>query len=363
MSCCQILDFIPELYSNFLSGFFKDAIPKETAAECSDCSMWLNDEGILKSRVGFSQEIKCCTHYPNMPNYLIGALLNNKATGLEEGRRRIQTAIRSRIGVVPQGIQRPPKYDLLMKGASPDAFGRSKALVCPYYEEKEGKCTIWPFRNASCSTWFCKHNAGEEGRRFWKSLKQYLKHVETTLIQYSLYKMGLNLQKVIFAHSSSEALTAQELDELPPDPKAYEAIWGEWVGHEEDFYKNTCFLVGALDREGFGQLTGITHQILLEDLGRKRRNLLNLRPSNMLKRNPKLEVEKLTEDRYALIGYSPLDPIEVPKKVYDMLDFFDGKRSNEEACRLIRQDIGVEPAEDLLYSLYQFRILVDDEQD
>ena len=362
MSSCQILDFIPHIYSHFLSGFFENAIPQETAAECFDCSMLSNDNRILKSGVVFSLETKCCTHYPKLPNYLIGALLDSKVPTLDEGRRRIQAKIQSQMGVEPQGIRRPPKYDLLIERA-PYAFGQSKTLGCPYYEGKEGICTIWPFRNATCSTWFCKHNAGEEGRRFWSSLKQYLKLVETTLVQYSLYKMGLDLQKVINAASSNDVIKAQELDELPPDPVAYKAIWGEWAGHEEDFYKESFLLVQALDGEEFEQISGITQRILLDDLSKKLRNLVNPKLSNRLKRNPKLEVEKLSENRYALIGYSPLDPIEVPKKVYDMLDFFDGKKTNDEVCRLIRQDMNIEPAEDLLCSLYQFRILVDNEQD
>ena len=362
MSSCQILDFIPDLYRHFLSGFFENAIPEETAAECFDCSMVSNDGGILKRGGVFSLKTKCCTHYPNLSNYLIGALLNSKVPGLEEGRQRIKTKIRRRIGVEPQGILRPPKYDLLIKRA-PHAFGQSKTLICPYYEGKEGKCTIWPFRNATCSTWFCKYNAGEEGMRFWSSLKRYLKHVEMTLVQLSLYKMGLDLEKVIFTDSSYDVLKAQELDELPPDPVAYEAIWDKWVGHEEDFYINSFSLIIALNREDFEQITGITQKILLDDLSKKHRNLSNPKLPNRLKRNPKLEVEKLAENRYALIGYSPLDPIEVPKKVYDILDFFDGKKNNDEVCRLVHQDMHIEPAEDLLYSLYQFRILVDNEQD
>jgi len=72
---------------------------------------------------------------------------------------------------------------------------------------------------------------------------------------------------------------------------------------------------------------------------------------------------KNSEDSYFLIGYSPLDPFEVSKRVYDLLDFFDGKRTNQEVYRLIRNNMGVKPNPDLLTSFYQFRILVGNEKD
>ena len=81
-----------------------------------------------------------------------------------------------------------------------------------------------------------------------------------------------------------------------------------------------------------------------------------------LKRNPNLCAQKTQEDAYILIGYSGLDPFEVSKRVYDVLDFFDGKRSNREARQLIREHMKAEPDDDLLISLYQLRILVKDER-
>jgi len=53
--------------------------------------------------------------------------------------------------------------------------------------------------------------------------------------------------------------------------------------------------------------------------------------------------------------------LEVSKRIYDLLDFFDGKRTNQQVCRLIRKHIGAMPDQDLLISLYQFRVLVNNE--
>ena len=77
----------------------------------------------------------------------------------------------------------------------------------------------------------------------------------------------------------------------------------------------------------------------------------------VLQRNPKLEVVKTSEDAYALVGYSPFDTLEISKRVYDMLDYFGGRRPVDEVRPLIRDQMGMEPTEDLILSLYQFRIL------
>ena len=82
-----------------------------------------------------------------------------------------------------------------------------------------------------------------------------------------------------------------------------------------------------------------------------------------LKRNPTLRVEKVSEDIYALTGYSPFDPIRVSKKAYEIIDFFDGKKTNREVLRDIRTEGKYEPTDGLLLSLYQFRILVKEEED
>jgi hypothetical protein len=98
--------------------------------------------------------------------------------------------------------------------------------------------------------------------------------------------------------------------------------------------------------------------VVLEELKMKHRELSLSEPPPKLKRNPNLQVEKTDENTYILIGYSPRDPVEVPARVYEILDFFNGKHSTDEACQLIREQKNVETGNDLLISLYQLRILL-----
>jgi hypothetical protein len=57
-----------------------------------------------------------------------------------------------------------------------------------------------------------------------------------------------------------------------------------------------------------------------------------------------------------VVTYSPYDPIELPKVLFDLLAAFDG-RSLEEARRNIREDFGFELDDDLLQRLFDFGIL------
>jgi len=363
MTLQRIMEGLPEVYQNFLPRFFKNNIPRETAATCEDCAMWEDSGPGFPGGVYFSRDSKCCTHYPNLPNYLMGALLSTSSSELEAGRSRIRKTIKNRIGITPHGILRPKKLQLLLKNSEKEFFGRSKLLICPFYERKNGKCTIRPFWDATCNTWFCKYRAGEDGREFWLTLKRYLNFIEKILVQYTLHKMGWDPQKIISTESTNIPLTLQEVDDQAPDSEAYQGLWKDWVGREEEFYKKTFHLVSALTPKIFEKISGISQKILLGEVKMRQKSLLNPKLPKILKRNLKLQVEKNIDHSYFLIGYSPLDPFEVSKRVYDLLDFFDGKRTNQEVCRLIRNYMGVKPNPDLLTSLNQFRILVSNEID
>ena len=360
MAAIRIFDALPEIYKNFLPKFFENPIPEETAATCHDCAMWKKSEVDQPDEFYYLKETKCCTYYPNLPNYLVGALLSDTDLSLESGRTQIRKTIQSRIGVMPYGLRCPGKLALLINN-SPDAFGRSPSLLCPYYDKKEGKCMIWPFQDASCNTWFCKFAAGEDGKAFWLSLKNYLKTVEKTLIRYTLYKMGWIPKKTILEEPSDSQLKARDVDDQPLDQESYRDVWGDWVNREEEFYKETSRLVHSLTPGAFEKIGGISLRILLEEVKLRRKNLLKPKLPDRLKRNPKLEVEKMEDGFYRLVGYAPRDPLEVSKRVYDLLDFFDGRKMNKEVFRLVQKQMEAEPTEDLLTSLYQFRILVSHE--
>lgn len=359
MKTRRIIDELPELYRNFLPAFFKREIPVETGATCMDCAMVRGSDAPFPGGVYFSKKRKCCTYYPELPNYMVGAILTSTGSDLAEGRNRVRLKIKKRICITPLGIARPKKYTFLLKNAQPEFFGRSKTLVCPFFDKGKGICTIRPLRDAVCNTWFCKYEAGNAGENFWRALRRYLENTEKLLTRYALYTMGCNPACSGMLTDIGVPLTLDELDERSPSVQSYRALWGSWAGKEEEFYKEAYQIISALGPKGFSRIEGISQKMILRDVMNMHITLISSSLPKNLKRNPRLIVEKVSDDTYFLVGYSALDPLQVTKRVYDSLDFFDGKRSNKEACRCVLKHLDADLSEDLLMCLYQFQILVD----
>src|SRR5690349_17121148 len=108
----RILDDLPALYAHLLPAFFQEPVPEETKATCSRCSMC---EGNCQDAVApvdgksrfFNPNTKCCTYFPKLPNYLVGALLSDDRPELAEGRRRVEARIDARLGATPQWLSPP----------------------------------------------------------------------------------------------------------------------------------------------------------------------------------------------------------------------------------------------------------------
>ena len=69
-----------------------------------------------------------------------------------------------------------------------------------------------------------------------------------------------------------------------------------------------------------------------------------------------VQVAETGRESVRLVTYSPYDPIELPKVLFDLLGAFDG-RSLEEARRNILEDFGFELEPDLIQRLFDFGIL------
>lgn len=358
METQSIADFLPPVYRGLLPGFFQREIPRETAATCSDCAMWGEPEEGSSFGVVFSRESKCCTHYPNLPNYLVGGLLGDTGPEWETGRSRVLDVIHRGVGVSPRGIRRPRKMDLLIRNSQGDFFGRSTSLICPFFEREKGICTVRPYWDAVCNTWFCKYVRGQEGLSFWLAVRRYLLWAEETLIRYTLRELGWRPEEIVPQGREKIPLRREELDESPPDEAARISLWGDWTGREEKFFEESFSLVSSLTRRRFESLAGITERILLDGVKERYTDLVRPRPPRVLRRSPGLRQEKTADGEYILAGYSLLDPFRVSERVYRLLDFFDGRRPNSEVCRLVREEMGVHPDDELLLDLYSFRILV-----
>ena len=359
----RILDILPAVYAPLLPELFASPAPEETKATCSNCAMcegqgrpWV--ASVDGKSHAFRPDTKCCTYHPRLPNYLVGAILADERPELADGRARIGARIDSRQGTAPQWLKPPAKFTLLYRSARA-AFGRSESLRCPYYERASGNCTIWPYREAVCTTFFCKYVAGEDGRAFWMSLKTYLTLVEIQLSRWAVYQL---LPDYVLAGKDKpdrdETLTAADLDDSPLSEVAHRALWSEWAGRERAFYLRSFELVrglGAAELERLLGLDGMLEKAVLERLYRK---ATAPELPAVLRFNPSATVSWLPDGSVALGCYSESDAVALPGAAYELLVRFTGKEPVSEVRRKLREELRADLDEQILLELHRHRILV-----
>ncbi len=354
---------LPDIYNKFLPSELLQDIPDESMATCGNCIMVLpeDDQRLGSDFAYFSKETKCCTFYPALPNYLVGGLLCDDDPRNKEGIEKVKQVISGRKGVTPHGIFPPRKYWMLyLKGKN--IFGKAGTMRCPYYDAKSGGCSIWKYRAVICSTYFCKHACGIEGRMFWESIQDYLRFVEDILTNYVVMESGWPSETVMegsivkYFTRKTEELTLEEIEDIPLPAKKYSALWDNWRGKEEDFYKRAFEMIGRLDREKFKEIAGYANDIHIKLISRRLNDAKNTPIPDILRKNPKLKIYPEGEKKVKII--SPGGMFELSKEIFNQLDIFNGKINNGEADKLLQEKYKVKLSKELLTSLYQNRILI-----
>ena len=130
-------------------------------------------------------------------------------------------------------------------------------------------CTVWSHREAVCTTWFCKHNNGLDGLKFWEQLRDYLLGMQFVLSTHALRGAGCDVDRAQQDMSSKIELDARGLDDEPPDEATYAGLWGDWSGREHELYAASYELLRGLDRATFDNLGGIRRELELDRLQRR----------------------------------------------------------------------------------------------
>ncbi|WP_437682314.1 hypothetical protein [Sorangium sp. So ce131] len=189
----------------------------------------------------------------------------------------------------------------------PSILDSLPALRCPYYDVGPGSCTLWAYREAVCSTFFCKYVAGADGRKLWMSIKTLLSLVEIQLSRYALFKLH---PEYIHHHRSrgeteSGPLTADQLDEEAPPEAEYRAMWRGWTGREAELYR-ACFAdvrgLSAADVERLLGLDGTLEQVILDRLYAA---AVSPELPEVLRFNPDATVQRSREPQHDLAHVPP----------------------------------------------------------
>ncbi len=361
----RILDSLPELYQPLFPELFRRSVPEETKATCSSCAMCESScqnpvTAVDGASHFFRPDTKCCTYHPRLPNYLVGALLADGDPAMAEGRRRIGEKLAARVGVTPQWVNPPAKYTLLYENAK-RAFGRSASLLCPYYERSAGNCTIWRYREAVCSTFFCKYVAGADGRKLWMTLKTYLSLVEIQLSRYAVLQLAPEYLHARRDRPESGAtlLSAEDLDERAMSEEEYRHLWGTWAGREAEFYLATHALVRGLGAADLERLLGLDGVIELTVLERLYQAAVTPTLPRSLRLNPDATVRWMPDGSVALGAYSENDALALPGAAYELLVEFTGRESVDAVRQRLREQKQADLGDDVLLELYRHRILVE----
>lgn len=318
--------------------------------------------------VYFNPDTKCCTYYPNLPNYAVGGILQDERKEAAVGRSRVLEKITGRQGVYPVGLLRPRKYDHLYSHGM-QGFGKSLSMRCPYYAETSGSCSIWHYREAVCSSWFCKFDDGYVGQLYWEGVRDYLKHLQRLLACFVLDQLNwppesIHTYRFIDWYTpdnspgSRHQLDENDLDEKAMPDTAYKAAWREWYGREKEFYETAYAMVQKLDRETVEHLGGFDLRIHEQRIARLRDSIAAPELPKALIRNPGIVLKRQPNGRYLLSSYSAFDPISLSKEVYELLYEFDGLKTVEQTVADIRETRQLTLSEELICALFKQQVLI-----
>jgi hypothetical protein len=263
--------------------------------------------------------------------------------------------------VTPLALYSSRAFDVVYDQSSA-AFGRADALLCPHYLDVEGgRCGIWQNRNSVCSTWFCKHERGAIGLRFWDEMRGLLRAIERTVSAWCVFESDLDPAALdaVFADRSSRLrklpLTAGDLDRLA-DPEARRTLWGSRAGREKEFYRECARRVEALDWDDVARVGGTDVAIAAHLVRSTFSKLIDRGIPARLVFGP-IRIVSVDAENMRTISYSELNPLDLSAELWPLLPSFDG-RPTSQVRRDLEKNHRIRLDDDLVRKLSDFQILV-----
>jgi hypothetical protein len=339
------------------------SIPGEAPSTCHDCAMCAPASGPIGNNFYYSPTTKCCTYLPRMWNFLSGRVLNDDTPEAARGRATLEARIDAGLAVTPLGLEQTPLFAHLYSKAR-SSFGRVEALRCPHYiDEAGGLCGVWRHRESTCATWFCKHERGGVGERFFEALHWLLVVAETALARWAVLQLDVGREAEAMLLPLPLKLDAPmgpgDFDGVA-DREHQRRLWGTWAGREREFYRAAARLVGALAWSDVRAIAGPELQLHERAVGRQYQALGSATLPNRLQ----VQEIRLEEQgaEFARIGtYSHLDPLSVPVELLGVLRYFDGRETDVALADIESEErLRIDPA--LVRRLTDFGILKEVDQ-
>lgn len=306
---CGGVTTLPSPAATWVAAALGAPLPTERRAACDACPM-CGPEAELRELVSFDPETRCCTWQPPLHNFLAGGVLGEVSAGAE----RVAERIAERRGAVPAGLLQPPALRANAHKHE-SVFGRDRSLLCAYFDD--GRCTVWAHRESTCATWFCKHERGAAGKRFWRSVHALLGEIETALSRWCVRTLDPGEDAVALNVDPRALLSVAGPVEVLPEP-LYRRLWGSWAGREVSFYRACAERVAAL---GWADIVAIGGPAVEQVAWEARHALAATAPGPLPERYGPGPVRVRETERGTVVvgGYSAYDPVELPAETWHAL--------------------------------------------
>lgn len=340
---------LPPLYDRWMKELLAGPIATESRATCDDCAM-LPDKGAEKQ---FDPKTKCCTYYPELPNYSVGAIIGDPTSS---GRRELKNRFDRITGLTPLGLARTPVYQaLLAKLSNADAFGRATSMQCSF-QDADGRCGVWAYREATCFHYHCKFDHGWRGAALWKSLKELFVAVEKQLAMWCVVELdpGDSALELLAAPAPVSPQLGHHALDGTVDKAQTRALWGAWLGREAQFYSECWKRVKALAWSDVVAICG-------PDVRVRARAVVAAYKEHASTELP--EAFRLGSFQMSTVGkktrlrtFSPTDTIDLDPPYVAALSEFDGRPVTEVREALAARGVSIDDAE--LRRLADFEVLI-----
>ncbi len=343
---------LPDLYQRWVTELLPDGIPREREATCLDCAMCgTPGEANLSALVFYNRETKCCTYFPELPNFLVGRAVAVDTPGGEALRRFIEDDGDSRGLATLRSVRPHEKITTVYVHHRAEGFGQDPEMACPYAIDGGGDvgrvCGIWKHRNSVCSTWFCKHTKGVTGFYFWRALQGWLDHLERAMSWWAISQV-LDTPAAVLSAGEYRVNQRHEIT-LRDD------AWSHWPGSRSAFYEACADKVEGLSAAEVVRIAGVEAQLHLVEVGTRLTEVHATLPPARLKVAPYSIIQQ-EETRTILQAHHWPEALHVPNSLIPVLRYFDGSPT-ETTLERIRVATQIRLSPGLVRRLYDFGIL------
>ena len=157
--------------------------------------------------------------------------------------------------------------------------------------------------------------------------------------------------------------TSETLQQIFPPPRSEmwltPTMWGEWLGKQREFFTECAQLVDVLSWDDVSRIGGMELEVPARLLRDASKSLLKRDLPPRLKLNQWKHSVEADSETVRIWTYSRYDPLEVPRRIVDVLGYFQNS-ATDEALDRIEQEKGVRLERDYVRWLTDFGVLTDD---